>query len=184
MGIALDELDRAHFWLAACVLPLVIFPAAAALLPAAVAAGAISKLTWPAFQLIWLLPLALIPVVWILETRGRRLAAVACVAAGATVGTVYVKRAAASELDRAPSARALWSQVAAHPDQVCIEGLDRGLQYALNYYSGTALPDCAQSQKPLRIRESAGRPYLSGSAASEIRVDPRLCRIVTSTLRE
>jgi 4-amino-4-deoxy-L-arabinose transferase-like glycosyltransferase len=184
MGLALDEIDRAQRWLAACAVLLVIFPVAAALLPAAAAVGALSRLRWPAFQPLWLLPLALVPIVWILETRGRRLAAVACVAVGATLGTVYVKRAAAEQLDLAPSARALWRQVAAHADQVCVEGIDRGLQYGLNYYSGTALPECALLPKPLRIRQAAGRPYVTGNAGSSSMVDPRSSGIVPSTLRD
>ena len=184
MGIALDQVERAQLWLAACAVLLMTFPLAATLLPAALAAGGLSKARLPLFHPAWLLPLALIPAIWILEARGRRLAAVACIAAGVTVGTVYLKRTAAAELDRIPSARVIWTQIGARADQVCIDGIDRGLQYGLNYYAGRELPECAQSPHSLRVREAAGHPYLSDSSGQGSKVDPVSQRSVPSTVRD
>ncbi len=176
LGIALDEIDRARLALVLCALLLVAFPVGAALLAPVVAIGALSRVPWPHFQPMWLLPLAIIPVVWIFETRGRRLAAVAAVAAGATLGTAYLKHTAAAELDGIPSARVVWQQVSARAGQVCTEQIDRGLQYGLNYYAGTAVPECAQSPRPVRIRQSARRPYVvdtAGASRNEPPLDPR-----------
>jgi 4-amino-4-deoxy-L-arabinose transferase-like glycosyltransferase len=184
MGIALDELDRAHGWLAACAVFLISFPVTAAMLPAVLAAGGLSKAGLPQFQPLWLLPLALIPALWILETRGWRLAAVACVAAGATIGTAYLKRNVAGQLDSIPSARVVWAQVAARSGEVCTDGIDRGLQYSLNYYAGSALPECSESARPIHIRQASGRPFVTGTTATGRRVDPTVSGSVTSTLRD
>ena len=182
LGIALDELNQTWRWLAGCAALLVAFPIAAALLPGALAAGGLSKAHMPAFQPVWLLPLLLVPAVRVLDARGRRLAAVACVAVGATVGTVYLKMSAAEALDRMPSTRAIWAQVDARADQVCVEGINRGLEYGLNYYAGRELPDCAGSPSALHIREAAGRLYLSFAPVSS--VDPTSRSSVPSTSRD
>lgn len=184
LALALDESPRARLALLLCAILLMAFPIAGAVLPAVAATGALSRIPWPGFQPLWLLPCALITVVWILERRGRRLAAVASIAAGATLGTVYLKQVAARDLDRIPSARALWTQVASRPSDVCLDRVDRGLEYSLNYYAGTALPECSQSPKPLRISQAAGRPRLVDSAALLRSVDPRSFSSVLSTLRE
>jgi 4-amino-4-deoxy-L-arabinose transferase-like glycosyltransferase len=183
IGIALEEAQRARVSLAVSALLLVIFPVAATLLPALVATGGLSKTAWPEFHLWWLLPVILIPVVWILDQQGRRLAAVACIAAGATLGTIDIKNTAARELDRIPSARALWTQVGSRADEVCVDRIDRGLQYSLNYYAGLDLPECARSPKPLHIGQTGGRPYLSQSTGAN-HIDQQSVRGVLSTLRD
>jgi 4-amino-4-deoxy-L-arabinose transferase-like glycosyltransferase len=184
LGIAVDQAGRARGALAACAALLPVFPVAAAVLPAALAAGGLSKVQLPAFQVAWLLPLAAVPLVWLLENRGRRLAAVACVAVGASMGAAYLKHTAAAELDRIPSARVLWRQVAGKADQVCVDGLNRGLQYSLNYYAGRALPECSQSALPVQIHEERGRPYVTASTSEGRRVDPNEPGSVTSNLRD
>lgn len=151
MGIALDEAESPWGWLAACGLLIVVFPAAASVLPEALAAGGISKVNPPRFQPIWMAPLLLLPAVWLLERRGRRLAAVACVAAAASLGAAYLKYVAVPALDAVPSARVLWRQAAAQGGQVCLEGIDRSLEYGLDYYAGFALPDCSHSPAPIHI---------------------------------
>jgi len=103
---------------------------------------------------------------WLLESRGRRLAAVLLIAAGAAAGTVYLKWAAAPELDRTVSARALWRQISGRAEEVCIDQIERSWRYGLNYYSGTPLPEC--SQHPGRggyasLRQAAlSRPCAAG----------------------
>lgn len=184
LALALDQAHRARLALICCAVLLAAFPITGAVLPAVVESGALSKVPWPAFQPLWLLPLALVPVVWILDRQRRRLAAVACIAAGVTLGVVYLKQVAARDLDRIPSARALWSQVASRSADVCLDRVDRGLEYSLDYYAGIALPECSQSPKPLRITQAGGRPNLVDRAAVVRLVDPRSAGIVPSTLRE
>src|ERR1019366_3380314 len=101
---------------------------------------------------------------WLLESRGRRLAAVLLIAAGAAAGTVYLKWAAAPELDRTVSARALWRQVSGRADEVCIDQIERSWRYGLNYYSGTPLPECSQQPRPWWVRQSPGKPPYPGAA--------------------
>jgi 4-amino-4-deoxy-L-arabinose transferase-like glycosyltransferase len=172
LALALDEAEAdaeakagaAHVGplLACCALLLVAFPMAARMLPAALAAGLL-KAPRPAFQATWLLAGGVAAAAWLLESRARRLAAVLSIAAGAAVGTVYLKRAAAPELDRTVSARALWRQISSRADEVCVDQIERNWRYGLNYYSGTPLPECSGGARPLWIRQSPGKPPYLGS---------------------
>jgi 4-amino-4-deoxy-L-arabinose transferase-like glycosyltransferase len=99
MALALDEVADARVWLAACGALLVAFPITAQVLPAAVLNG-LSRAPRPA-----------VPGgvaggggggagAWLLEARGKRVAAVLAVAAGAALGIGYLKTVATPELDR------------------------------------------------------------------------------------
>jgi 4-amino-4-deoxy-L-arabinose transferase-like glycosyltransferase len=157
-GLALDEESKAaRVWLPAAALLLIAFPIAAAVLPAAIAVG-LTHAPPPAFQWVWLLPAGVAILAWIAEARGKRLAAVFCVALGATAGTVYLKRTAGPELDRLATTRTLWNQIAGRQNDVCIESLERNWRYGLNYYSVEPLPDCNRQGKPLRIVQPPGAP--------------------------
>jgi 4-amino-4-deoxy-L-arabinose transferase-like glycosyltransferase len=149
-GIALDEVPRARTLLALCALLVVVFPIAAAVLPAAFFSG-LSHVPRPAFQPLWLAPLALACVTWILETRGRRLAATFAIAAGAALGVGYLKIVTAPDLDQRVSARGIWRQVEQRANDVCLDDLRRDWVYGLNYYAGRALPSCEDTPKPLEI---------------------------------
>jgi hypothetical protein len=149
--------------LACCAALLVAFPIAARMLPSALAAGLL-KAPLPAFQATWLLAGGVAAAAWLLESRARRLAAVLSIAAGVAVGTVYLKRAAAPELDRTVSARALWREVSGRADEVCVHQIERNWRYGLNYYSGTPLPECSGAARPLWVRQSPGKPPVLGSA--------------------
>jgi hypothetical protein len=138
--------------------------------PAALATG-LSKAPLPAFQAIWLLAGGVAAAAWLLESRARRLAAVLLIAAGATAGTVYLKRAAAPQLDRTVSARALWREISGRADEVCIGPIDRNWRYGLNYYSGTPLPECARQPRPWWVRQTPGKPP-NLAAASPARISP------------
>jgi hypothetical protein len=143
-----------------------VFPIAAPILPAAAANG-LSRAPRPSFHWTWLIPAAIALVVWVLESRSRRLAALWCIAAASGWGAAYLKTDAAPELDRLASARQLWSQVQASSDSVCVQSLKRDLRYGLNYYSGRPLPDCAQTPKPIRVVQIPGEPpAVSASAPS------------------
>jgi 4-amino-4-deoxy-L-arabinose transferase-like glycosyltransferase len=192
MGVALDEEadggGKARWWLAACGLVLVAFPIAAAVLPEALSRG-LSRAARPAFQIAWILAAAPAAAAWLLEARGKRLAAVFAVAAGVGIGVFYLKVTLAPELNQMVSARDLWGQISARAGEVCLDGLDRSWRYGLNYYSVTPLPECSETPTAWRVRQEAGKPPRVDAApqipAAAVRgtVDPPSRNVVTSTLR-
>jgi 4-amino-4-deoxy-L-arabinose transferase-like glycosyltransferase len=157
LGLALTEAGDAAHCLAVCAVLLAAFAIAAPVLPVAVPSG-ITHVTMPPFRWIWLLPLALGAATWMLDRRGRRMAAVLTIAAGSAAGTAYLKWTAAADLDRTASARGLWEQIAPRAAAICIDWMPRGMQYSLDYYSGEPLPDCAQYPRPLELLELQGQP--------------------------
>jgi 4-amino-4-deoxy-L-arabinose transferase-like glycosyltransferase len=183
IGTALDEVPwrsgRTAALLAACAALLIAFPASGPLLPAAIGSG-LSRAPRPPFQAIWLLPLAAVAAVWWLaalpgpKAAARTLAAVACIAAGATAGVVYLKLTAMPQVDRLATSEQLWNEIAARADRVCVESLHRNWRYPLNYYSGTPLPDCSAVPRPIHIRQSPGE------APGTVTVDPLVSGIVIS----
>jgi len=94
---------------------------------------------------------------WALEARGRRLAAVLAVAAGAALGVAYLKASAAGDLDQHVSARGTWRQIESRAGDVCLDDLKRDWVYGLNYYAGRVLPSCDDDPKPLPITSSGDR---------------------------
>ncbi len=157
MAVGLDELANARPWLAACSLLLVAFPIAAPLAASALEMG-LSRAVRPAFDATWLAPVGVAAVVWLLESRGRRMAATACLAAGVAAGAIYVKDSAVPALERMPSPRALWWQVAPHVGELCMDHVNRNWQYGLNYYAGAALPECSEHPAAWRVRQAPGQP--------------------------
>ncbi|MGA2039323.1 MAG: glycosyltransferase family 39 protein [Bryobacteraceae bacterium] len=143
--------------LALCGLLLVSFPIAGAVLPGALLAG-LSRTPLPAFHWIWLAPLPVAAAAWILVRRQRRLAAVACVACGAALGVLYLKRDVMPEVDRVASARPLWLRISAQADRTCVEPIQRSWRYGLNYYSVAPLPDCPAAGRPVHVIQAPGRP--------------------------
>jgi 4-amino-4-deoxy-L-arabinose transferase-like glycosyltransferase len=191
MALALDETEaetEAAYTgplLACCALLLVAFPVAARMLPAALATGLL-KAPLPAFQAVWLLPVGVAAAVWLLEGRGRRLAAVLAIAAGAAAGAVYLKFVAAPELDQTVSARALWREISARANEVCVGQIERNWRYGLNYYSGRPLPECSAEPRPWRVLQSPGqRPNLLAAPPAPIsEVDLRTPGVVTFPFRK
>jgi 4-amino-4-deoxy-L-arabinose transferase-like glycosyltransferase len=166
VALALDEAVHARPWLAACALLLVAFPIAVSVLPAALASG-LSKAPRPAFHWWWLSPAVMAAAVWVLETRGRRLAAVAVIATGVAAGVLCVKQSAAPKVDGIASARGLWRAIAGRAGGVCIANIDRNWVYGLNYYSVTPLPECSAQPRPLWLLQSPGQvPYLAPAPTS------------------
>ena len=155
MALALDEAADARAWLAVCALLLVAFPITAQVLPAAVLNG-LSRAPHPAFQAVWLAAVAVALGAWLLEARGKRVAAVLAVAAGAAVGMAYLKTVATPELDRHVSARGLWREIGGRAGEICIGSVKRDWRYGLNYYSVTPLPDCEKQPKALQVLPSPG----------------------------
>jgi hypothetical protein len=116
----------------------------------------LSRAPRPHFEPSWLVVIAFAALVWELDRRGRRLAAVAGIAIGASLGIVWLKATAAPELDRAVSARALWRQIEPRRADVCIGGVKREWDYGLAYYAGTPLPACAADPKPIQVVPAPG----------------------------
>jgi hypothetical protein len=143
--------------MAVCGLLLVSFPIAGRMLPGALLAG-LSRTPLPAFNWMWLLPLPLAAAAWTLARSERRLAAVACVACGAALGVLYLKRDVMPEVDRVASARPLWQRLSAQADRACVEPIHRNWRYGLNYYSVVPLPDCPAASRPLHVFQAPGRP--------------------------
>ena len=138
MGLGLAETPRARGWLAACALLLASFPLAAPMIPAALVDG-LRRTIHAGVQWLWLVPAAGLAVaVWVLDTRGWRLAATAVVAIGAAAGAVYAKNAALPAADRLASARPLWHDIESRSGEVCMDRLKRDFVYGLGYYAGLA----------------------------------------------
>jgi 4-amino-4-deoxy-L-arabinose transferase-like glycosyltransferase len=160
MALALDEVVNARVWLAACGALLVAFPITAQVLPAAVLNG-LARAPRPQFQAVWLAAVVVALGAWLLEARGKRVAAVLAVAAGAALGIGYLKTVATPELDRNVSARGLWREIGGRAGEVCVGDVKRDWAYGLNYYFVTPLPDCAQQPRALQVvAGSGGRAYL------------------------
>ena len=160
IALGLDRMRKSGPWLALTALLLAIYPIAAPVLATAIEAG-LSRAPRPQFQLIWLAPLLIAALVWFLDSRGQRIAAVACLSAAAAAGMVGLK----VEMRHAAFARSLWTGIAARRDSVCVASLDRGLRYGLNYYSVEPLPDCSRSPRPIQVVQPPGKPpqLVSGS---------------------
>jgi len=126
----------------------------------AVAVGR-SKIATP---LIYGGALAVALVAWLLEARGKRVAAVLAVAAGAAVGTASLKTIVTPELDRGVSARGLWRGIGEQAGEVCMGPVKRDWQYGLNYYSVAPLPSCEKQPKPLQVLPAPGGRAFLGNA--------------------
>ncbi|MGA2274529.1 MAG: glycosyltransferase family 39 protein [Bryobacteraceae bacterium] len=157
MALGVEETAWAPGLVALCALLLVSFPIAGSMLPGSLLAG-LSRTPLPAFHWVWLAPLPVAAATWALANRQRRLAAVVCVACGAALGVLYLKRDVMPEVDRVASARPLWLRVSARADRVCVEPIHRNWRYGLNYYSVVPLPDCPAAGRPLHVLQAPGGP--------------------------
>ncbi len=167
-AIGLSEARAAGAWLAVSALLTAAFAAVAPMIDI----GGIAHGLYPAFSPILLVaPLAGIAA-WFFDRRGKRLAAVAIVVFGSTLGIVDLKL----ELGRKFFARELWREVQPRAAETCVGHLDRSWRYGLNYYSWPAadLPDCAANQRPIRIeQQGTARPRVEANPQTGVRVDPR-----------
>jgi hypothetical protein len=150
-GIALRDTPRARAWLAACALASAVFPIAAQLLPTAIMNG-LSHAQKPAFHPVWLAPLPLAVMAWLLDRRGRRLAAVLTVAGGTALAIAALKVVTVPQLDQSVSARGLWRRIQPDVANVCVGDLKRDSIYGLNYYAGYALPRCQEDDLRMHLR--------------------------------
>ena len=153
-GLALDEArDRRWVLCASAVLLCLVVPLAD-VLPQALAGG-LSRATWPAFRLFWLLPVVLAVPLW---RFAQRPAAVASLAAAVVVAVIYLKVAAFPRLDALASARPVWRQVAAVRESACVDDIHRNFRYGLNYYSTVPLPGCDVDPRATRVTQAVGQP--------------------------
>lgn len=164
-ALALDESERAPVWLAACAALVAVFPIAAPLFPAA-AANEWESAPRLVFHWTWLLPAIPPAAVWMLETRGRRVAAVLTIAASTAAGAAYVKARSAPEIARVATAKALALEIQKHRGEVCAGPLKRDWEYGLRYYLGTSLPRCETNSKPLQVLQMPGQPPTLAVAGS------------------
>jgi 4-amino-4-deoxy-L-arabinose transferase-like glycosyltransferase len=146
MGLALSETGE-RWVLAASVALLCLTGPVAAALPHVVAEG-LSKSQLAPWSWTWLLPLALVPIVWYLPRAGG----VVVVVVALTGSVVYLKSYALPVLDHLASARSLRDRILPMRNSVCIDQIPRGLRYSLNYYTVTPLPDCSEKSLPVRLR--------------------------------
>jgi 4-amino-4-deoxy-L-arabinose transferase-like glycosyltransferase len=185
MALSLDKLETAHWWLTLCAILLIIFPISGPAAPAAVANG-ISHAGLPQFHWTWLAPAPVVAAAWVLERHGKRVAALAAIAIGATAGIVFLKSMAIPELDRVASARNLWTKIQPHSAEVCVDNITRSWRYGLNYYSVTPLPECSVESRPIRIVQTSGQPPQvvpagSGLTATHAALYPRLSTLKSRT---
>lgn len=149
-AIGLSEARRADSWLAVSALLTAAFAVTAPL----VDIGGIARPAHPVFNALWLAPIPVALAAWLLDRRGRPLAAVACIACAAAAGVAYLK----IEMGRKAFARELWTRVEPYASETCVGRLDRSWRYGLNYYAAAPLPDCAAAPRRLRIEQDGGKP--------------------------
>ena len=154
LGLELAEARRARALLAASALLMAVLPLAAAILPEALLEGLRRAHAGPIHWAAMAPPVAAAALVWWLEARGRRLAAVSVVVVVMTAGVAWLKLTAFPAVDRTASARAFWRQAARGAEEICVAEANRGWVYGLNYYAGHPLPDCRESPRPWRLRQS------------------------------
>jgi 4-amino-4-deoxy-L-arabinose transferase-like glycosyltransferase len=157
MALGLERSRRAGMLLVCCALLLAAYPIAAPLLATAMAnlwAGAPRV----SFQWTWLLPLIPAVAAWMLERRGRRIAAAGAIAVATAIAIAGLKWTAGPAIDQMATARDLSRAVAQHRGNVCLEPIRRDWQYGLSYYAGTGLPECASDPKPFHVMQKPGFP--------------------------
>jgi 4-amino-4-deoxy-L-arabinose transferase-like glycosyltransferase len=155
LAVALDRCPRVEWWLAACAALLVALPAVAEILPPALLSGI--RQTGLSFAPAGLVLLPVAAGVWWLAYKEKPGLALAATAWAAGLGIVYLKNSTFPVLDQAVSVRAFWRANHEALDGACLDNLSRTWQYGLNYYAGSALPECGPAepagQSRIAIRE-------------------------------
>ena len=191
LGLALSEAPRASLWLGISAALLMGSLSPSPILPLAVGEG-LSRAPRPSFQVSWLAPIVLLAAIVTLEKRGRRLAAVACLAGGAGAGIFCLKAAALPALDRAASARPLWLEVRDRAPQTCIGNVARRLAIRIELllrHPASGLrrrsPSLANRSHRRRLAVCGGcrQPTVMGRSCYVRSVDPIRCRVVPSRFR-
>jgi 4-amino-4-deoxy-L-arabinose transferase-like glycosyltransferase len=150
LAVALDRAPRREWWLAACALLLVALPTVAGVLPAALLSG-IRKTNF-GFAPAGLIFVAVAAAVWWLGWKQKPRIALIATAAAAGLGIAYMKASTFPLLDEVVSVRAFWRANGAAASGACLDNVSRAWQYGLNYYAGSALPECAAAEPAGRSR--------------------------------
>lgn len=149
LGYHASGLARQKWMLTACVALLAFaLPLLTDVVPRALDEGL--RRTDVRLRPAWFL-LAALPVAWF-DWRGHRDRAFAAAALAVLAGLALTLPRALSEIDRR-TARTMWrEEVAPHRDGVCLDPeIRRTWRYGLNYYAGSALPDCTEGDPRIRI---------------------------------
>lgn len=140
IGIRMDQTKWNGELLFPCTMLLVMVPAVAAMMPVALAQGL--RRAWPIDVGAVAVASMLIPILIMfgllqlfLARTGRPIYAMAVAAGVVVVALYFVKAITVPQLDHAASARG-------HEINCIAPGTTRAMRYGLNYYAGTALPDC------------------------------------------
>ena len=157
MALGLEQTRRASALLIGCALLLAAYPIAAPLMPAAMA-NLWSEAPRPAFRWSWLLPAIPAAAAWMLERRGRRVAATAAIGAATAIAVAVLKWEEGPAIDRNATARELARAISQHRGSVCLESSRRDWEYGLYYYTGAGLPECASDPKPFHVAQKPGSP--------------------------
>jgi len=145
MGTGLARLRRPEVWMVVPIALLGLVPAAARVLPVALATG-IRAAAIPWREIV--LDCSVACLVGVILAAFVKKRAVAAAFVLCTAGFLCLKTAAYPELDRAATARPEW--LAGHPG--CIENNERGTVYGLEYYAERALPVCVHlDPTPARV---------------------------------
>jgi 4-amino-4-deoxy-L-arabinose transferase-like glycosyltransferase len=156
MGVALAEAKDAKWPLVASAALLALVPIVAGVLPEALLRGLsharVADVAWLLFPPV----AAVIATAWVAERAGRRRIAAGAIVAAIITGVFWLETTTFPPLDRTVSARGLWRQIASRSGEVCVDNVNRGWRYGLNYYSSAPLPDCEEAPRPIRIRSGPG----------------------------
>ncbi len=158
-GLALDEMRDARWVLAPACALLLLVPVVAGSLPGILTAGGLSRATLGGWSWSFAITyLSLAAVIWWFDEIGRREGAAGLLVLATVFGVVYIKVKAFPAIDRLATARPLWQRIEAQAVFACVEEVHRNWRYGLNYYSGTPLPECSQTPRPIRVRQLPGKP--------------------------
>lgn len=165
IAVGMERASWARRPLALAAFLLGLCPVVATILPESLMFGLtranLGEVHWEYFGFV----LPLVAAVWLLETYGRRVTAVAVVAGGAAAGLMFIKLSAAPVLDELVSSRGLSRRIAGLGERVCVESLHRNLRYGLNYYTVPPLPDC--------VADAAARVQIVQKPGGVARLEPR-----------
>ncbi len=162
-GVSLDRTRTAKWALTLSAALLGLVPLIAAILPAALLHG-LSRAGMPGLSWPVMAPAATIAAgVWMCERTGRRALASGLIFFGMVGAVLWLEVVTFPVLDRTVSARGVWREIASGAGNVCVGTVNRGWRYNLNYYSGSPLPGCDESARPVRI-EAGPRGYAEAKA--------------------
>jgi 4-amino-4-deoxy-L-arabinose transferase-like glycosyltransferase len=152
VGIVLARAESLRFALPVSAAMLGLVPVAAGVLPAALESGlthALKTASWPAAALA-AAAVIVAAVIW-LEHKGRRAAAVAVIALGATAGYAWIAWRTFPEIEVKTGTRLLGRHAADRAENICLGETTRRVAYGVQYYAGRALPSCDDQPRRLRI---------------------------------